>query len=84
MTLTTDVHGVTVDIDYTYYAAVRGARGSCGEPLEPDEPAVIIIEEIRTKYGEDLTELLEDHRRIWPMLQEQCMEDYAGRGENVN
>lgn len=43
---------VSIDIQYTYYRACRGARDSCGgirgagPPLEPDEPASIEIDSV--------------------------------------
>jgi hypothetical protein len=32
-----------VDVSYDFYPATRGQRGSCGEPLEPDEPAHVEV-----------------------------------------
>ncbi len=52
MTLTTDIHGMPVEVEYSYHKPRRGARDSfngmvgAGIQLEPDEAAYIEIEEI--------------------------------------
>jgi len=37
------IEDIELEIYYTISKAIRGAKGSCGEPLEPDEPAEIDI-----------------------------------------
>jgi len=37
------VEDIELEVYYTISKAIRGAKGSCGEPLEPDEPAKIDI-----------------------------------------
>lgn len=63
-TLTREIDGtevdVTLEIDYTYHPAHKGARDSlCGKrnagpPLEPDEPAHFEINFAKDEKGEEV------------------------------
>ena len=78
MTLTTSVHGVEVDVAYTYCQPYRAPRDRFGFRLEPDEPAEIIIDSVTTRHGDDITDIVYEHPRIWPDLLLECMEHYRG------
>jgi hypothetical protein len=71
---TVEREGVTIDVDYTYYSASRGARekGS-GVQLEPDEPATVEINEMGIQ-GIDVTALLVD-------FEEDIMEELLSKGD---
>lgn len=49
--------GVTLYVDYTYYAACRGAYRD-GLKIEPDEDEDIEIDQVTVDNGVDLSELL--------------------------
>lgn len=42
---TLEIGGVkrSVEVGYVFYPATHGARGSCGEPLEPDDPPFVEV-----------------------------------------
>lgn len=72
----TDIHGMEVTVEYLYIPPYRGERDRFGVPLEPDEPASIEIQSVITAKGEDITDIISGHSRLWPEILEKCMEDY--------
>lgn len=46
-TTTITLHGVELEVDFSYTPASRGHRNSFGAPEEPEEPEEVEIEEIR-------------------------------------
>lgn len=75
MTFTVDIRGTELDVDYTYCPAHRGMRVG-GQQMEPDEEAEIIIDAIKTKYGEDITELTS--QRVDDEIMEAAMKHFTG------
>ena len=74
-TMTTEIHGLEVTVEYLYTPAIRGKRERYGVQLEPDEPANIEIESVKDTHGEELIDLLAN--RILEQLVEEAWEDMA-------
>lgn len=61
-------------IEYTYYPASKGIRGSCGEPLEPDEEETIEMGKVSILLNGTYYEIetdddnLEDE--VWEIIKE--------------
>jgi hypothetical protein len=43
MTTTLTLGSLELEVEFDIVPAHRGARGSCGEPLEPDSPATVDV-----------------------------------------
>lgn len=86
MIFTTNIHGVEVDVEYTYCPPVRGARDTfcgiagAGIQLEPDEPEGFIVDNVTTKYGEELLDILAP--RILQQLEIEAKADYYDQKED--
>lgn len=82
---TISIDGVETDVTvrYTYHKASRGARDSlggvagAGPALEPDEPADVEIEDVKTKCGLDVLDCLSDCEL--DEVQEKCLEQETER-----
>lgn len=63
MNCTAEIHGVEVEVTYSYIPPSRGARDSlggipgAGAPLEPDDPAEIVVDAVEVN-GVDIKDLL--------------------------
>lgn len=53
------VHGVPLEVEFTYIGPSRGYRNSMGVPEEPDCPAEVEVREVRLN-GWEITPMLDD------------------------
>jgi hypothetical protein len=67
------LNGVELEIDFTYTAPCKGMKDVYGQPVTPDEPAIIEIEAIKTVSGDNIGELLseEQYRAIEALIIQQ-------------
>jgi hypothetical protein len=88
-TITRNDEEVPVTIEYKYYRAVCGARGSFGVPLEPDEPEDVELGEVKDDKGLEYTltdvetvEVIEYILKDVSDSREAAIEDYYDRRED--
>lgn len=46
---------IWVQIEYVYYPGIKGAVGSCGEPIQPSEGPMVQIESVVDEGGNEVT-----------------------------
>lgn len=56
--LTAEIHGLEVDVYYTYCPPCKGSVDSTGFQLEPDEPEEWTLDSVLTPHGDEIVDIL--------------------------